>query len=208
MIDLAGGGQHQARGAVIGLEERPELDGAEASHTLLRAQDRPPNRLSRKGGLLQHLVGDFIGAVARCRDLLQDDFPLALELVLRIARLLQDIGQNIERDGDVGPENAREVGRGLQTRCRVEFAADRFNLLGDIAGAAPLGALEGHMFQQVRNPVLGDALVPGAGCNPHPKRYRLHMRHMVRYHAQAIGQSRKLRCHGPGPQTVVAHLST
>ena len=52
-------------------------------------------------------------------------------------------------------QHAREVGRGLQAGGGIEFAADRLDLLGDVAGAAPLGALEGHMLQQVRDAVLG-----------------------------------------------------
>lgn len=90
-----GGGEHHARGAIVGPEERPQFGGTETSHALLRAQDRSADGLIGKGGLLQHLVGNLIGAAAGCGDLLQDVFPL--ELLLRITRLLQEVGQDIER---------------------------------------------------------------------------------------------------------------
>ena len=39
------------------------------------------------------------------------------------------------------------------------MAADRLDLLGDVAGAAPLGALEGHVFEEMRDAVLVVRLV-------------------------------------------------
>src|SRR5262245_28825113 len=208
VINLAGGGQHHARGAVVGLEETAQGTGAETRHALGRAENGPTDRLLGKGGVLQELVGDLVGAVAGGGDLLQDDLALTLELLLGVARQLQDIRENIESDADIGFEHPGKVGGGLQAGGGVELAADRLDLLGDIAGAAPLRALEGHVLEQMGDAVLGQGLVPGTGGHPNAERHGFHMRHMVRHHAQTVGQLRKLGCHVPDPYAASLHVST
>ena len=167
VVDVAGGREHHARWrrSWPGGSARRSC-GVEALDALGGAEDGAADRLLGEGRVLQQLVGDLVGAVAGGGDLLQDHLALALELVLGVARDLQDVGQDVEREADVGLERAREVGGGLQAGGGIELAADRLDLLGDVAGAAPLGALEGHVLEQMRDAVLGLALVARAGAPP------------------------------------------
>ena len=89
---------------------------------------------------------------------------------------------------DVGLQHAGEIGGGLQAGGGVELAADRLDLLGDVAGAAPLGALERHVLEQVRDAVLVLPLVARAGRHPDAERHGLDVRHVVGDHAQAVRQ--------------------
>src|SRR5215467_7996155 len=190
----------------MGREKCAQIVSAEACDALGRAKDRPANRLIWKGCVLEELVGDLVRAVARGGDLLQDHLPLALKLILGVARYLQDVGQDVEGDGDVALENACEVGSGLQAGGGIELAADRFNLLGDIGRAAPLGALKRHVLQQMGDAVLARLLMAGARGHPHAERHRLQMRHVVGDHAQAVQQARRLRAHAATPDLFFADL--
>src|SRR5712691_10024653 len=49
--------------------------------------------------------------------------------------------------------------------------ADRLDLLGDGAGAAPLGALERHVLKKMRGAVHLRRLVPGADIDPEAERH-------------------------------------
>ncbi len=53
------------------------------------------------------------------------------------ARVLQDVGDEAERDAVVALEHAGEVGRRLHAGRGIELAADLLDLLGDLLGAAP-----------------------------------------------------------------------
>jgi hypothetical protein len=53
------------------------------------------------------------------------------------------------------------------------MAADRFDLLGDGESAAPCGALEGHVLEEMRDPVDVSRLVPGADIDPNSERDRV-----------------------------------
>ena len=46
------------------------------------------------------------------------------------------------------------------------MAADGLDLLGDLACRAPFGALEDHVFEQMRDAVDLDRFVPGPGLDP------------------------------------------
>src|SRR5215468_11609218 len=104
----------------MGRQKCAQIVSAEACDALGRAKDRPANRLIWKGCVLEELVGDLVRAVARGGDLLRDHLPFALKLVCGVAWDLQDVSQDVECDGDVGLENACEVGRGLQAGGGIE----------------------------------------------------------------------------------------
>src|SRR3981189_2721338 len=53
------------------------------------------------------------------------------------------------------------------------MAADRLDFLGDGAGAAPLGALERHVFEKMRDAVDLGRLVPGPDIDPQAERDRV-----------------------------------
>ena len=103
-------------------------------------------------------------------DFLQDHGALAVELVRVEGRVLQDVGENVERERHVLLQHLRVIGGALARGIGVEMAADRLDLLGDRAGAAPLGALEGHVLEEMRDAVDLGRLVAGADIDPDAER--------------------------------------
>ena len=59
--------------------------------------------------------------------------------------------------------------------------------------AAHRGALEGHVLQEVRRAVAGIRLVAAAGIDPHTHGGGARVGHVLRGHAQAVGQAGDLQ---------------
>src|SRR5215471_2695471 len=75
------------------------------------------------------------------------------------------------------------------------MTADCFDLLGDREGAAPLSALERHVFEKMRDTIDLGGLVPRANIDPDAERDRVDRLHAVGGYPQSVGQGRELRCH-------------
>ena len=113
---------------------------------------------------------DVVGRVVGLADLLQDHGALALHLLGLEGRVLQDVGEDVERQRHILLEHLGVIGRALARGIGVEVAADRLDLLGDGERAAPLGALERHMLEKVRDAVDLGWLVPGPDIDPDAER--------------------------------------
>src|SRR5205823_11075058 len=61
------------------------------------------------------------------------------------------------------------------------------------------GALERHVFEEMRNAVLVRPLVAAARADPHPERSALQMRHRVGDDGQAGRKSRDVHAHAAAP---------
>ena len=145
------------------------------------------------------LEDDVVGRVFAGADFLQDDVLLAGEIVRIERRLGQNIRQHVERERHVRLQHARIIGRCLDAGRRIEIAADGFDLLGDIARGAPLGALERHVFEKVRNAVFFRRLVAAAGADPDAERRRFQMRHRIGDDHEPGRQTGKLDTHAAAP---------
>jgi hypothetical protein len=110
---------------------------------------------------------DIVRRVFRLADLLQDDVALALEFVRIEPAVLENVGENVDRQRQIFRQHLGVVTGSFAARVGVEIAADRFDLDRDVGGAAALGALERHMLEQVRDAVQRP--VHGA-CRPRPRR--------------------------------------
>ena len=64
-------------------------------------QHRPAHRLVGKGAFLEMVEDDVVGRVVGLADLLQDDAALALQLGRVEDRVLQDVGEDVERERDI-----------------------------------------------------------------------------------------------------------
>ena len=89
---------------------------------------------------------------------------------------------------DVLLQHLGVIGGALARGVGVEVAADRLDLLGDGAGAAPLGALERHVLEEMRDAVDLGRLVAGADIDPEAERDRLDRVIAVGDDAQAVGE--------------------
>ena len=179
MLDRAGRRHHHVGPAIVARQISAQVPVLERAHALRRAEDRAPHRLARERARLQIVEHEIVGRVLGRTDLLHDDVLLALELVRIELRIRQDVGQHVERERHVAFQHAGVVGGGLEARRGVDVAANRLDLLGDLARAAALGALERHVFQEMRDAVLVRPLVAAAGADPDAERRGLQMRHAV-----------------------------
>ena len=101
--------------------------------------------------------------------------------------------------GTSASQHARIIGRGLDRGGRVEVAADRLDLLGDLARACAACALECHVLEQMRDAVLVRPLVTAAGADPDAERGGLQMRHRVGHDHEAGGKTRDFDAHAAAP---------
>src|SRR6185295_12414686 len=78
-------------------------------------------------------------------------------------------------------------------------AADRLDFLGDLARGAPRGALERHVFEEMRDAMLVGAFIAAARSDPDAERGALQMRHCVGDDHQAGWQARDVHAHAAAP---------
>src|SRR5262245_57242580 len=130
MADSASRRNHHVSRAIAAPEEALQIRGGEASDTGWRAKNWPHHGLLRKRGVVQEVIADVVGTIAGGSNLLQDHLPLAFELRPPERRVLQNVGDEPERHLLVALEHTREIGGGLHAGGGVEFASDRFDLLG------------------------------------------------------------------------------
>ena len=76
---------------------------------------------------------------------------------------------------------------------------DRLDLLGDIACAAPFGALEGHVLEKMRGAVDCRRFVPCTDIDPDAERYRIDGLDRVGGDPQPVRQSRNPGGHAVAP---------
>ena len=114
----------------------------------------------------------------RLADLLQDHPALDLDLGRVEDRVQQDIGDHVHRQRHVGGQHAGVIGGHLSAGIGVDIAAHILDRLGDLQRAAPLGALERHMFKEMGDAVLFQPLVAPAGGDPDADGGRLKARHV------------------------------
>lgn len=190
MLDRAGSDQGHAfqpvlRGHVI-LEHGP-LEGVDG---LLFAQDGPAQWLVLEDGRLQVIEDDIVRRIARLSQLLQHDLALALQLALLEARVGEDVADDVEGQRHILFQDAGMESGLLAAGIGIEYTAHRFDLFGDVAGAAGGGTLEGHMLQEMRDAHLRRGFIAAAGVDPDAQSRAFELAHGVADHRQAVGKFR------------------
>jgi hypothetical protein len=123
--------QHHAPRAVMVAQIGGDLVAPEPADDLWPAQHRPPHGLVGIGAFLEMVEDDVVGRVVGLADLLQDHRALAFELVALEGRVLQDVGEDVERERRVLLQYLGVVGGALSRGVGVQVPADRLDLLGD-----------------------------------------------------------------------------
>jgi hypothetical protein len=184
---------------IVGGEIGLEMGGLESLDALRGAEDRPPRRLIGKGSGLREVEYHVLRRILGRGDLLQDHVALAGKLGMVEARGKNDVAQDIQREAEILAQHPRVIGGRVDAGGGVELAADRLDLLGDGLRAAPVGALEGHMLEKMRDAVLRRALAAAAGADPEAERYGLHIGPCMAHYGEAIPQSGYDDTHAPTP---------
>ena len=107
----------------------------------------------------------------------------------------ENVADYVERQADVAAHDAGEIAGPLDAGLGVEVAADVLDRLGDVARASLARALERHVLQEMRQPVLARALVTRADRHEDADRRGLHMRRPVSDDGEARGQGRDMNAH-------------
>jgi hypothetical protein len=134
--------------------------------------------------MLEH---DVVGRILRGADLLHDHALLALQFIRHKGGIGENVRQHVQRQRHVGLHDAGVIGRGLGGGAGIEIAADRLDFLDDFARRAPRGALERHMFEQMRDAVLVRLFVAAADTGPDAECGGLQMRHGIGDDGEAGG---------------------
>ncbi len=109
--------------------------------------------------LLEVVEDDVVRRVVRLADLLQDDAALALQFLRLESGVAEYVADDVGSQSGVFLEDLDVIGGLLTGRIGIDMAADRLDLLGDLRGRPAFGALEGHMFQEMRDTVLDRLLM-------------------------------------------------
>ena len=154
----------------------------------LPAQDGPG-----QGGAPVDLQGQplgtqVLGVILIHADLLQDDPPLGLHILLGKAGGEEHITENIGGQGQVGVQYPGVEAGALLGGESVDLSTDGVHLLGQGGGGAPLGPLEYHVLNKMGRPVLAHLLMARAGAHPDAQRRRAHAGHRFGTDAHAVGQ--------------------
>ena len=142
-----------------------------------------------EGGGLEVVEDDVVRRVVGLADLLQDHAALALQLLGGEGGVGQDVADDVGGERQVLLQDLAVVGGLLARGVGVEVAADVLDLAGDGGGVALLGALEGHVLEEVGDAVLRRRLVAGAGGDVGAEGDGLDPRHGLGDDGQAVGQA-------------------
>ncbi len=153
-----------------------------------RSEDGAADRLARKGGGVEQVDHEIVGRVLQGRDFLQDHVLLALQLGRVEQAGGEDVGEHVEREAAILAQHAGVIGGAFDAGRGVEVAARAFDGFGDGAGVAPPRALEGHVFEQMRQALLGFAFAARSRGDERPERGGLQSGHRIGDDAQAGGQ--------------------
>jgi hypothetical protein len=150
---------------------------------------------------------DVVRRVDGLADLLQHHGPFAHQLLRVELRVLQDVGDQVEGERGILGQNLGIESRGLAPGIGVEVAADRLDLLGDVARATPRRALEGHVLEQMRHAVDLGRLVARADPDPGAQGDRLDRLEPVGRHGHAAVEPRHLDRHAAPSRTEALRIA-
>ena len=194
-IDRAGGRDDQPRRAIFLGQPAHAIVAGQREDRLFASQDRSREWLGAKRGLEQMVMDQIVGRIEAFAELGQDDLLLTLQLGLVDFWRAHQIGDQLEREIDIGGQGAG-VEHGLVARGPgVERAADILDRFGDGAGIAAPGPLEHHMLKQMGEPALAIDLRSGPDAGIKPDGGRSRARHRVDRDGQAVGQAGQLGGH-------------
>ena len=105
-IDRAGSRNHQPRRAIFLRQPAHAIVAGQSENARFAPEHRTCERLLPKRGLEQMVVDQVVGRVAAFAKLGQDDLLLALQLALVDGRRAHQVGDQLERQPDIGGQGA------------------------------------------------------------------------------------------------------
>src|ERR1700733_5174466 len=191
----AGGGDDGGAGVIAAAEIPVDRRPVESLAALPCAQDRSADRLVRPRGRGEEIEHQVVRRVFDRSDFLDDNVLLPFEL-LRVERAVgEKVADDVARELCFVSQNGGEIAGALDSGLCVKVAANVLNRLGDLARASTASALERHMLDEMRQPVLARALVARSRSDEHADRRRLHVGGRLGYDGEPRGKARNLYAH-------------
>jgi hypothetical protein len=136
----------------------------------------------------EQFVHEDVGIIFVNFDFFEDDAAFAFDLSCSEGGIEDEVGEDVEGNGDVVGEGLHIETDGLFAGEGVEVAANGVHFAGDVLGSARSGALENHVFDEVGDSVDFGGLTTGAGFYPGAHGYRADMFHALGEDDEAVRQ--------------------
>ena len=159
MVELSGGGEdHVAAAEALSVvaEESVLVEGGDGFGG---AENGLAEGLVFPEVLGEELVDEDVGVVFVDFDLLKDDATLTLNVWVSEGGVEDQVGEDVEGDGDVVVEGLDAEADGFLAGVGVEVAADGVHFTGDVLGGAGAGAFEEHVLDEMGDAVGGGFLI-------------------------------------------------
>ena len=195
VFDRASGCDDGGAGVVAATQIKIDRRPVEGPDALPCAQDRPADRLVRPRGRREEIEHQVVGRIFDRPDFLDDDILLSFELLRRERAFGEKVANDVKHEIRVARQNPGEITCPFNAGLCVEVAADVFDRLGDFAGVSTARALERHMLDEMREPVLGRVLVARSRLDEHADRRGLNVGRRLGYDGEPRGKARNLNAH-------------
>ena len=127
--------------------------------------------------LQEEIVDQLVGRILVHFDLFENDFLLFRQFLRSNAECRNMSAEDVHRERDVPVDHLSVVTRRLFVGEGVEVSADTVHRFGDLPCRTARGALEEHMFDQVRDAPRSRDSTDGADVGPNADRRRTDSRH-------------------------------
>ena len=149
------------------------------AHRFFTAQDRPGQRLIAILREHYQLVHGVLGRVLGHGDFLKHHALFALDIGFVQARMQKDVRQNVHCQRQILIHRLGVKAGAFLAGEGVQRAADRVHFLGDVARAAPLGALEQHVLNEMAHAVFRRLFILRTARHPQAYGYRTKVRNAL-----------------------------
>ena len=168
-VDVAIREEHAVLRAVITCGEALCVRRSVSSQLISRPQNVVSEGMSFVYGVLEEVVDEFGRRVVIALNLVDYHLHLLVNLRLRIRTVKDDVGKQVHGTVDVILQHGGMIDRLLLVGEGVEVAAHTLQIAENLHRASSLGALEGHVFAEVRHSLLPSShFVSRSGCHGIP----------------------------------------
>jgi hypothetical protein len=122
------------------------------------------------------LEDEVVRSIRHSVDLLEHHIPLGLEIALAKQGTAYEVGEDLDRQREVGVEDMSLIAGVIPTGEGIEPAPADLELQGELPRRPPLGAFEHHVLEQVGDTQLAGPLVRTGGAHVNADRRRAHAR--------------------------------
>ena len=164
--DVAGGGDEKMVRSEPVLETGAQGIAFETANGFGRAKDWTAEGMVGPEAAGEDVMEQVFGIVHVHLDFFEDNLALFFDVVGIEFGTEDEIGKDIEGDGEMRVEDLGVEADLFLGGEGVEHATDGIHFAGDVFGGAAFGALEDHVLEEMGDAVFGEGFAAGAVANP------------------------------------------